>query len=145
MKKLIIISFLLAGINVFAQDDELPKNEKVEAMKVAFITEKLNLSSKEAEVFWPVYREFENEIKLVRKQMRDAAKQYKQKTNATEKEADAYVQEQLTLKQKELDVIKKYITQFKKVLPAQKVARLLSLEQEFKALLLKKLKDRRND
>lgn len=145
MKKILIITFLLSGINVFAQDDELPKNEKVEAMKVAFITEKLNLSSKEAEVFWPVYREFENEIKLVRKQMRDAAKQYKQKTNATEKEADAYVQEQLTLKQKELDVIKKYIAQFKKVLPAQKVARLLSLEQEFKALLLKKLKDRRND
>ena len=70
MKKylLIIIAFLASFSFASAQNG---RSEKVQALKVAFITQKLNLTSAEAEKFWPVYNNYENEIKSVRTSNRD--------------------------------------------------------------------------
>lgn len=146
MKKLLLILFLSIGLGVMAQqtdDIDDPKHEKIEALKIGFITEKLALTSKEAELFWPIYNKFEQEIKTVRKKQRELAKTFKLKAKPTDQEADRYINEQLALKQTEIDVVKKYIPEFKKALPTAKVAKLLGLEQEFKMQLLKKMRDRR--
>ena len=37
--------------------------KKLQALKIAFITQKLQLTSAEAEKFWPVYNQYDNEIK----------------------------------------------------------------------------------
>ena len=145
MKKLLLLLLiLLAGFSfTMAQTDgDDDKNEKISAMKIAFITDKLSLSSKEAEGFWPVFNRFEQEMKSLRKKERELARQFKAKAQPTEAEADRYIQDQTQLKQQEVDLLKKYIPEFKKVLPAPKVARLLSLEQEFKVQLLRELKQR---
>ena len=42
--------------------------ERVQALKVAFITKALNLTSAEAEKFWPIYNEFQDKRDVVRKQ-----------------------------------------------------------------------------
>ena len=146
MKKLLLILFISFGVASNAQqsdDLEEPKHEKIETLKVGFITEKLSLTSKEAEVFWPVYKRFEQEVKTVRKKQRELTKAFKLKSKPTDQEADKYITEQMTLKQTEIDVIKKYIPEFKKVLPTNKVAKLISIEQEFKVELLRKMKERR--
>ncbi len=146
MKKLLLILFIALGLAATAQqtdDNDEPKHEKIEALKIGFITEKLALTSKEAEVFWPVYNKFEQEVKTVRKKQRELTKAFKLKSKPTYQEADKYITEQMALKQNEIDVVKKYMPEFKKVLPATKVAILLSLEQEFKVELLRKMKDRR--
>lgn len=146
MKKLLLLLFIAFGVAATAQqtdDNEETKHEKIEALKIGFITEKLALTSKEAEVFWPVYNKFEQEIKTVRKKQRELTKAFKLKNKPTDQEADKYITEQMALKQSEIDVIKKYLPEFRKVLPATKVAILLSLEQEFKMELLRKMKDRR--
>lgn len=146
MKKLIFIFLMLAGIMSYAQqadDDDNVKNEKIEAMKIAFITERLALTPKEAEVFWPVFNRFEKEMKAIRNKQRENAKAFKIKTNITDQEADRFIAEQMQYKQQEIDILKKYLPEFKKVLPATKVAKLLSLEQEFKIQLLQKIKERK--
>ncbi|MES2689527.1 MAG: hypothetical protein V4658_03945 [Bacteroidota bacterium] len=146
MKNIFLILLLGFGINALAQATDEPvdgEKQKMEALKIAFITEKLNLTSKEAEVFWPVFNRYDKEVKTIRKKERESARAYSQKTNSTEQEADKFLTEQLALKQQEVDLLKKFIPEFKKVLPLPKVARLLSLEQEFKMQLLHKLKDRR--
>lgn len=148
MKKLVFIMLLTLGSSpLFAQmaeGDDAP-NEKIAALKIGFITEKLKLSGKEAETFWPVFNKYETEVKAIRKKQRQAAVAYKNKTNATEADADKFLAEQVALKQQELDVLKRYIPEFKKVLPAAKVARLLSLEQEFKLQLLQRMKQRQQE
>lgn len=146
MKKILLILFLSTGLSLLAQqtdDNEETKHEKIEVLKIGFITEKLALTSKEAELFWPIYNKFEQDIKTVRRKQRELTKAFKLKAKATEQEADKYINEQLLLKQIEIDAIKKYIPEFKKVLPTVKVAKLLSIEQEFKIQLLKKIKDKR--
>jgi hypothetical protein len=147
MKKILLILFLSTGLSLLAQqtdDNEETKNEKIEVLKIGFITEKLALTSKEAELFWPIYNKFEQEIKIVRRKQRELTKAFKLKAKPTEQEADKYINEQLLLKQIEIDAIKKYIPEFKKILPTVKVAKLLSIEQEFKIQLLKNIKDKRH-
>lgn len=146
MKKLVLILLLGVGMPVFAQHADEPdegQKDKMEALKIAFITEKLSLTSKEAEAFWPVFNRYDREVRTMRKKQREAAKSYAQKTDPTDAEAEKFLNDQMALKQQEIDLLKKYIPEFKKTLPAAKVARLLSLEQEFKIQLLHKLKDRR--
>lgn len=148
MKKILVLLLISLSFGAFAQnndDADEGKNEKVAALKIAFITERLNLSSKEAELFWPVFNRFEQEMKAVRKKEKQASRIFKDKTTVTEAEADKFITEQVQLKQQEIDLLKRYLPEFKKVLPASKVARLLSLEQEFKLQLLRSMKQRNNN
>ena len=69
MKKTILILFVAIATKAFSQQPpapptpptppEPPKKEKMEAMRVGFITQKLDLTSEEAQKFWPVYNEFQ--------------------------------------------------------------------------------------
>lgn len=143
MKKWIgylIITFCLC-LNIQAQDEKLERNEKIESYRIAFITEKLNLSPKEATVFWPVYNEFNQKIQFIRKKERERVKQYRQLSNASDSESEKFTNDYISFKQQELDLTKQYLVEFKKVLPPAKVAKLVTLEQEFKLELLKKLKN----
>src|SRR5258708_39558781 len=51
----------------------------LEAMKAAFITKRLNLSPEEAQLFWPIYKQYATEI-------RQAHGAYKQDKNETTRE-----------------------------------------------------------
>jgi hypothetical protein len=140
LTNIFLLVALLSVSTIFAQqtdEDDDGKADKVEALKVGFITEKLNLSSTEAKSFWPVYNEFEEQMKQLR------AKERENVRLLTDADADKFLNEQLSLKQQQLDLNKKYVAEFKKVLSAKKVARLLMLEQEFKQQLLNRLKERK--
>ena len=43
-----------------------PNTERVKAVRVALLTEKMSLSTEEAEKFWPVYNDYEKEQKMIR-------------------------------------------------------------------------------
>lgn len=43
-----------------------PNTERVKAVRVALLTEKMSLSAEEAEKFWPVYNDYEKEQKMIR-------------------------------------------------------------------------------
>ena len=148
MKKILVLLLISLSLGAFAQnndDADEGKNEKVAALKIAFITERLNLSSKEAELFWPVFNKYEAEVKLIRKKQRQACIAYRGKNNASDAEIDKFLAEQFALKQQELDLLKRYVAEFKKVIPAGKVAQLIGLEQEFKLQLLRSIKQRNNN
>ncbi|MFN4971516.1 MAG: hypothetical protein ACK45I_01305 [Bacteroidota bacterium] len=144
MKYLIIIcSALLTLTGVYAQPENDNRDERIESLKIAFITEKLALSSKEAQVFWPVYNEFSEQLKLIKDKQRDLAKQMRTKTEFTDQEAEKLIQDQVQLRQQEYDLTKKYVGDFKRVLPVKKVARLMTLEDEFRVLVMQRLRDAR--
>ena len=54
-----LIFALLISIQLFSQ--QRGSSEKIKALKVSFITEKLELTSNEASKFWPIYNKFETE------------------------------------------------------------------------------------
>lgn len=142
-----LLTALLLSLQLMAQDDMpgMPEhNRQIESYRIAFITDKLNLTPKEATAFWPIYNEYNEQIKALRQKDRERTRVIREKAAPTDKEADAYIQEHFTFRQSELDLTKKYISEFRKVLPTHKVARLVTLEPEFKMQLLRRIHDRRD-
>jgi hypothetical protein len=78
MKKILLyISIFISSLNVaFAQPgDEPRKGEKIQALYVAYITQELKLSETEAQKFWPVHAQFDNEIRALRPDMPELDRQ----------------------------------------------------------------------
>ncbi|HNR20078.1 MAG TPA: hypothetical protein PKN75_03675 [Bacteroidia bacterium] len=120
--------------------------EKIKTMKIGFITQKLDLTSDEAKVFWPVYNGYESEMETLRKQRRGERKEARQEfENMSDKDAEKIVDDEIAFRQKELDVQKKYHAQFKQVLPSKKVAILYRSEEDFKRELLERIRERKED
>ena len=69
MKKYILILFVILGSfsGIKAQDVNESKAERIQALKIAFITQKLQLTADEAQKFWPVYNQYDNEIRSLPK------------------------------------------------------------------------------
>lgn len=126
MKNLLLIIIIsLAGFSssVKAQDFKKEKRtEKVQALKIAFITQKLELTTDEAQRFWPVYNRYETEIK-------QAMVNNKLGGDALDNE------EQI------LSVKKRYRSEFIKVIGQPKTNTLFNAEKEFRGALMRRLKD----
>lgn len=119
------------------------KGDKVEALKVSFITEKINLTTQEAQSFWPLYNEYNDKIKFARKNFRQ---QYANVTDfKTDKEAEDYLNAEVKLRQTEVDLQKEYFDKFKKILGVKKTGLLRKAEEEFKKEVLKIFKGNGND
>ena len=114
------------------------KKDKIEAMKIAFITQKLSLTKEEAQSFWPVYNEFDAEKDKLRMERREQYSNYKTNFEGlSEVEITKLVDSQIIFRQRELDLRKKYHVELKGVLPIKKVAMLYRAEEDFKKELLK--------
>ncbi|MGN6539825.1 MAG: hypothetical protein ACTHKY_03345 [Ginsengibacter sp.] len=122
MKKYLLILLILFGTVSFASAQNGQRGEKIQALKIAFITQKLQLTSAEAEKFWPVYNNYENEIKQVRSRGNSDV---------------------LDNEEKLLDIRKKYKPSFEKILGPQRLNDLYNAERDFRNVLIKRLKEQR--
>ncbi|MCF8463514.1 MAG: hypothetical protein K9G41_01630 [Flavobacteriales bacterium] len=145
MKKLLILTavVLLNSFQVLVAQEELDpsKREKLDALKVTYLTNELNLTPTEAQSFWPLYNELENKMRLLRKQRHE--NRVDTKTNhaeLTDAQLSAAVDRELALEQQELDLKKEYNERFKKILPIKKVAKLYAAEHGFRRELLHRAK-----
>lgn len=132
-----VITFLWAT-TVVAQ----PKKERVEALRIAYISERLQLTPDEAKMFWPVYNKLEAEVKELRKKYRIRDEEEDMET-MSEEEAEKKLNELIAFKEAQLNLAKKYQTELKKVLPSKKVLLLYRAEEDFKRELLKRIRERR--
>jgi len=120
------------------------RKEKVEAMKIAYITSKLELTPSEAQLFWPVFNEFESKLQAARQNRRKDHKDGNDNLDQmSDKEVEALIDSEVGFRQKELDIMKEYHAKFKTVLPVRKVARLYRAQDDFKRELLKKIQERK--
>jgi len=113
------------------------KKEKVESMRIAFITQKLDLTPEEAPKFWPVYNELQKKREELRRKKHGEGKKMKPSLDSlTDKEIEKLVDDEIALRQKKLDLQKEYHSKFKSVLPIKKVAKLYRAEEQFAPPLL---------
>lgn len=142
----ILISIALVAASVLIASAQPGRNyqqrkEQIKAQKVAFITNKLNLTVEEAERFWPVYNEFEEH----KEEMQKAFSQNRrfEEVNVdglTDEEAIQMADEQIIMAQKQLDLRKEYYIKYKSILPPKKVLKLFKAEKEFQRHLLEKIR-----
>lgn len=138
LKYILIVA--LCSLSIFAVAQPTTKRDKIEALRVSFISQKVNFTTQEAQQFWPLYNEYNDKLEANRKNFRQ---QYGKSLNiefANDKEAEQYLAAELTLKQKEYELYKEYYDKFKKVLPVKKAATLRRAEEEFKKELIKNIK-----
>ena len=146
MKIKTLIIALLCPIFMLAQPPiSKKKMEQIESQKIAFISTELDLSTEEAQVFWPVYNQYSNELKTLRdNRLKGSKKLNKNLSNIADAELEKILDDMIdrfaNMKMQEVKVKKKYHIEFKKVLSIQQVALLYKSERKFKGELLKRLK-----
>ena len=124
--------------------EDKEKDEKIEALKVGFITKELNLTSAEAEKFWPLYNEMEDKMKEIRQSCRKINHEMRDSEDKISNEdAKKKLNTLFENEQKELDLKKEYSEKFIKLIGEKRTLKLLSLEHEFRRVLLERLKERR--
>lgn len=67
MKKALLFIFLASGITSFCQPPGGGLGN-LQGLKIAYITRQLNLTSEEAQKFWPIYYNFADELSAIRKE-----------------------------------------------------------------------------
>lgn len=139
MKKLIPIIILLFSISSFAQDGGKMK-ERIKAQKVAFITDKLNLTAEEAQKFWPIYNSHEETIDNIKSgDLRDV-KMKMRKGDVSDDEADKLL-EKLVKAENDMHAARsKLVSDLKKVISSKKIIKLKAAEDQFNKMLLERLK-----
>jgi len=150
MKHLLLVLIFTVGFSQSGfsqvQELELSKREKLEALKVAHITEKLALTPDEAQTFWPLYNEMEAKMRVIRRLRRKNRKDTKANHDQlSEKELMAAIEAELDFEQKELNLKKEYSKKFSTVLPIKKVVLLHEAQEGFKRRLLMMAKEKRRE
>ena len=119
------------------------RKEKMESMKIAFLTKRLDLTPDEAQKFWPVYNEFQKKRDELRKKRHEETKGAKENLDSlSDKQIESIVDGEMAFRQKNLDLDKEYHSKFKSVLPIRKVAKLYRAEDMFAHHLLEQISDR---
>lgn len=136
----IVYLLLLVGTATTALAQKGDRMERIHAAKVAFITDRMHLSSDQSARFWPVYDRYESEMRELRKRFLG---NYSEAANYPANDADSkrYIDDNFDLQEQQLALKRKYKDEFLKILSPVQLATLYTAEREFKRMLLEKLKD----
>lgn len=151
MKKLLLLALTLClAVPATAQqgrpsDDE---RQKLETARIAFLTNRLHLDVEQAKLFWPIFNEYE-------KKKSDLVKEYNAKRrelagpdgyrNMSEENARKMLDIYLDQKQGELDLEKKYLKEFAKVLNQHQVWSVIRFDSDFRRSLMKRIGEEGKD
>ncbi|MEY4282162.1 MAG: hypothetical protein RLZ39_1574 [Bacteroidota bacterium] len=145
MKKLLILALSICSLATFAQQGRMQeKLEKVNNLKIAYLTKELDLSTAQAEKFWPIYNNYEKELMQTRRS-------FKQKhlndriDGLTDKESKELLDDQLAMETAVIAIRKNYRNEFLKVLSPQQLVTLMEAEKRFNQMLKDKMRARRED
>ena len=139
-KKLIPILVLLISFTSFAQGGDKMK-ERVKAQKIAFISDKLQLTSKEAQQFWPIYNAYETKIEKIKSEDLRPLKREMRNGDVSEKRADEILEKVMKAEVDMHNAKIELVEDLKTALSPKKILRLKAAEDQFNQILLDKLKE----
>lgn len=141
----IVAIFFISGLS-FGQEVKNP-GEKVRSLKIAYITQELELTAKEAEKFWPVYNEYDRKIRGLerneRMKVRTIIKESNDYKNLTDNQADEILNRIYKIEGQIFDTKKEMDQKLSKVISKKKILRLKHIEREFVRNLMNRLRSRK--
>lgn len=142
-KKLVILLICFLGTTwMYAQG---PVRNRIKTLKVAFITERLSLTSEEAQSFWPIYNAYDDKLESIRRRER---LELKSKIliiqDLTDRESSALLDQFLALQKEKHNAENDFLGKLRTVLSPKKIVLLLKAEEDFKKRLLQQYRKRRN-
>lgn len=132
MKKILLIQtvILFLGFAAYGQKPTTEYDkEKLEAARVAFITNRLDLKPEQAEKFWPLFNQYTEE----RTKMMDKVSSLNRESmqEITEARAKEIIQKRFSIQQQLLDREKIFMEEITKVISLQQAIKLGGVNREF--------------
>ena len=154
IKFLMLIVVITSATSSYSQKGNKIDIDRVKSHKIAFITDKLNLTAKEAEVFWPIYNTHEkliwqyrrDEINAMKMVVKNPERPYLSKKNfdnISEDEAKKIYRIVTDLRNKTHQEKQNYMSKLTTILSYKKILKLQASEREFRKELFRKLKQSR--
>ena len=146
MKKTLIFGLLLSTAAGMAQPKigdrvEIEKNkEKIEAIKVAYITAELELTVAESQAFWQVYTELQSKEHELREDQLANFMSFKKDEEISEKELETMIYKMSDIHIDIEELRKSYLDYFIDILGAKKMLQLMKAEKEFGSRMMERMK-----
>lgn len=140
MKNIIlVITIFLSALTSLQAQDKNDHREKIKALKVAFITQELNMSSQTAQKFWPVYNKYEKDkMDLHRRENVD----WDKIGTISDAKADEMIKEYLAVEREEYVIKRQLFSDLKKILSAREIVLLHKLEADFNKKMIQEYRNR---
>ena len=121
-----------------------PVRDRIKTLKVAFITERVGLTSKEAQQFWPIYNEHEDNLKEIRRKERaELEVNIARAQDLSNTDSERLLDRLLELQFEKQKVDQDFLSRLRTVIPAKKVLLLVKAEEDFKRQMIQELQTRR--
>lgn len=147
-KQLLLLLLALVSCGVFAQGGGLKhKKEQIKALKVAFITEKVELSTDEAEKFWPIYNAFDDRQFELRREKMDALRNRLDEgelAKMSDKEAASILAQMENTETEIYQLRKKLVSDLRPIIGSLKILKLKKAEEDFNRKLLQQFKKKKD-
>ena len=147
IKKLFSLVCLLASVSFYAQGESMKdKKEQIKTLKVSFITTELDLSTKEAEKFWPIYNTFDDKQFEIRHQK---MRMYKSRMNdetlnkMSERDASILLSQIEDSEEELFNLRNKFSKDLKEVISSVKIIKLKKAEEDFNRKLLQQYRSKK--
>lgn len=143
-----ILVFLILASGITAQERTNKRDEKrkekyerkasrMEEKKIGYITEELELSSEEAQKFWPIYNDFQGKMKDLKEETREKGRSDRDFSDA---DAEVFLNTIFDREQKQLDLKKMYFKKMETAISKAKIAKLYTIEHRFRDKVYKSIK-----
>lgn len=121
-----------------------PVRDRIKTLKVAFITERVGLTSKEAQQFWPIYNEHEDNLKEIRRKERaELEVNIARAQDLSNTDSERLLDRLLELQFEKQKVDQDFLSRLRTVIPAKKVLLLVKAEEDFKRQMIQEFRKRR--
>ena len=133
----------ICPLALFAQPNTA-KQEKIEQIKADFIRQRVDFTTAEAQAFWPIYNDYHDKRESIIKSRKEMWRKAKDNVDGiTDKEMEALIDNELVLKQKELDLQKEFHKKLKLILSSKKIVKYFLAEEEFRQKLAEIIKQKK--
>lgn len=140
-KYILILLIFLLWQEAFGQGNDA--REKIEAARIALITERLGLSPEQAEKFWPIYNEYDQKRRDLSRDLQRARNQV-DINNMTEEQSQNLMNMSLDIRERQFQLEKQYAQRLTNVITAQQLLSLKKAEDDFRRMILRRLEERKN-
>ncbi len=120
----------------FRQD----RQERIETLKIAYITKEINLTAEESKVFWPVYNKYQEQLKELR-QPRKGKKDHSQLTDA---EAAQLIDDHIRNEFKRAEIHEQMVKELQPIIGNKRIITLFKVEARFKKEILDRAGNRKD-
>jgi hypothetical protein len=146
MKKVLgsmICAIALLAAPAYAQDKSADINmqilrDKIKADKKAVVAANMQLSDAEAKTFWPLYDQYQIDLKAINERLARLVLAYADAYNAgpvPDAVAKKLLDESIRIDESEVNLRREYAVRLSRVIPAAKAARYLQIESKIRAAI----------